>query len=87
MVLDQTSATQTWVLMGGRWRRVRACAPPPPMQMRFAWWPFHPVGYALLSSYATHILWLLMLLSSLITTAIVRYGGRRLYSVASSSSV
>lgn len=49
------------------------------MQMRFAWWPFHPVGYALLSSYATHILWLPMLLSWLIKTAIVRYGGWRLY--------
>ncbi|NPV46385.1 MAG: hypothetical protein HPY69_05485 [Armatimonadetes bacterium] len=47
------------------------------MQMRFVWWPFHPVGYALLSSYVTHILWLPMLLSWVLKAALLRYGGWR----------
>jgi hypothetical protein len=47
------------------------------MQMRFAWWPFHPVGYALVSSYITHILWWPMLLSWMLKTVLLRYGGWR----------
>jgi hypothetical protein len=49
------------------------------MQLRHAWWPFHPVGYALLSSYTTHILWWPMLLSWLLKTVLLRYGGWQSY--------
>jgi hypothetical protein len=49
------------------------------MRTRFLGWPFHPVGYALTSAYATHILWLSMLLAWIIKSLIVRYGGLRLY--------
>jgi hypothetical protein len=47
------------------------------MQMRFTWWPFHPVGYALVSSYVTHILWWPMLLGWLLKAVLLRYGGWR----------
>lgn len=49
------------------------------MRTRFLWWPFHPVGYALTSAYATHILWLSMLLAWIIKSLVVRYGGLRFY--------
>jgi hypothetical protein len=49
------------------------------MQTRFLWWPFHPVGYALLSAYATHILWLPMLISWVLKSLVLRYGGWRVY--------
>lgn len=49
------------------------------MRTRFLGWPFHPVGYALTSAYATHILWLSMLLAWILKSLIVRYGGLRLY--------
>jgi len=49
------------------------------MRTRFLWWPFHPVGYALTSAYATHILWLSMLIAWTIKSLVVRYGGLRFY--------
>lgn len=49
------------------------------MQMRFARWPFHPVGYALLSAYVTHILWWPLLLSWMLKVVLLRYGGWRMY--------
>ena len=49
------------------------------MQMRFLWWPFHPVGYAVLSGYAAHILWLPMLLCWGLKSLVLRYGGWRMY--------
>jgi hypothetical protein len=49
------------------------------MRTRFLGWPFHPVGYALTSAYATHILWLSMLLAWIVKSLVVRYGGLRLY--------
>lgn len=49
------------------------------LRMRFFWFPFHPVGYAVSSSWSMHQLWLCMFIAWLIKLLLLRYGGLRLY--------
>ena len=49
------------------------------MRMRFAWWPFHPVGYAVSGSWSMDQLWFPMFVSWLIKRTILRYGGAGSY--------
>ena len=42
-------------------------------------WPFHPVAYALSASWSIHLVWTPMLIAWLLKTAVLRYGGLRLY--------
>ncbi len=48
-------------------------------RMRFFWFPFHPVGFAISSSWAMHQLWVCMLIAWTIKILLLRYGGLRLY--------
>ena len=47
------------------------------MRMRFLWWPFHPAGYALATSYAMDYFWSVCLVTWVLKSAILRYGGLR----------
>lgn len=49
------------------------------LRMRIGWFPFHPVGYAVSSSWSMHRLWLPMFIAWSIKLIILRYGGLRLY--------
>jgi len=49
------------------------------LRMRVGWFPFHPVGYAVSSSWSMHLLWLPMFIAWLIKLTILRYGGLKLY--------
>jgi len=49
------------------------------LRMRFSWFPFHPVGYAISSSWSMHQLWLCMFIAWLIKLLLLRYGGLKLY--------
>ncbi|HIE51008.1 MAG TPA: hypothetical protein EYP85_04555 [Armatimonadetes bacterium] len=49
------------------------------MRLRFLGWPFHPIGYAISSSWSINLVWFPLFLSWLIKLAAVRYGGLRLY--------
>lgn len=49
------------------------------LRMRIGWFPFHPVGYAVSSSWSMHRLWLAMFIAWMIKLLILRYGGLRLY--------
>jgi len=49
------------------------------MRMRFAWWPFHPVGYAVSGSWSMEQLWFPMFVSWFLKWVILRYGGARAY--------
>jgi hypothetical protein len=49
------------------------------MRTTFIWWPLHPVGYAVSSSWSMNLLWMPMLIAWAIKVAILRYGGLRLY--------
>jgi len=49
------------------------------MRMRFFWWPFHPIGYAIAYSWDMNLLWFPIMLSFIAKTIILRYGGFSLY--------
>ncbi|NLO74982.1 MAG: hypothetical protein GX100_12845 [candidate division WS1 bacterium] len=45
------------------------------MRARFIWWPFYPVGYLLTGSYGVLRMWFPILITWLIKSGILRYGG------------
>ena len=49
------------------------------LRTTFLWWPLHPVGYAVSSSWSMNLLWMPMLIAWIIKLAVLRYGGLRLY--------
>jgi hypothetical protein len=49
------------------------------MRTRFAWWPFHPVGYAVSGSWSMGLLWGPLLIAWVIKILVLRWGGLRLY--------
>ena len=49
------------------------------LRMRFYWWPFHPVGYAVSSSWSLNIIWLPLLIAWIVKLLLLRYGGLKLY--------
>ena len=49
------------------------------MRSRFAWWPFHPIGYVLSGTPTTWLSWMPFLIGWLIKLVTLRYGGLRLY--------
>jgi len=49
------------------------------MRTRFAWWPFHPLGYAMGAAWPAIVYWFSMFLAWLVKLFMLRYGGIRLY--------
>ncbi len=49
------------------------------LRVRLAWFPFHPVGYAVSSSWSLSLLWLPLLIAWIIKLFLLRYGGLRAY--------
>lgn len=49
------------------------------MRVRYVGWPFHPLGYALCASWTTMVFWFPMLVAWLLKSAVMHYGGMRLY--------
>jgi len=43
----------------------------------FVWWPLHPIGFALASSFAIHVLWFPFFLGWLLKGLTLRFGGLR----------
>ena len=52
------------------------------LRMRFFGFPFHPVGYAVSSSWSMHQLWMCMFIAWLVKFILLRYGGLKLYRAA-----
>ncbi|MGC4045478.1 MAG: hypothetical protein QM758_16930 [Armatimonas sp.] len=48
-------------------------------RVKLAWWPFHPIGYAISGSWSMNLVWMPLLFAWVIKGAILRYGGVRLY--------
>lgn len=46
---------------------------------RFVGWPLHPVAYALSASWSINWVWMPMLIAWVLKSAVLRYGGLRLY--------
>ena len=47
------------------------------MRIRFLWWPFHPVGYALSMNFGVDYIWFTLVIGSALKWAILRFGGLR----------
>ena len=45
------------------------------MRMRLFWWPFHPAGFAISSSWSMNVFWFSIFVSSVIKWIILRHGG------------
>jgi hypothetical protein len=52
------------------------------LRVNFIWWPFHPVGYAISSSWSMNCLWLPILIAWLIKAVILRYAGYKAFQEA-----
>jgi len=49
------------------------------MRMWFAWWPFHPAGFAVSGSWSMEQLWFPMFVSWALKAVILRYGGAKAF--------
>jgi len=49
------------------------------MRVRFFWWPFHPLAYAVSSSFEINLVWMPLFIAWGIKSALLRYGGMRTY--------
>lgn len=44
-------------------------------RMRFVWWPFHPAGFAISTSWGMNVTWGCLFMSWFIKLIILKYGG------------
>lgn len=49
------------------------------LRLRMSWFPFHPVGYAVSSSWSLSLLWLPLMVAWILKLVILRYGGLKAY--------
>jgi len=52
------------------------------MRVRFVWWPFHPLAFAVSGSWEMNLLWTPLLIAWVVKTVILRYGGVKTYSAS-----
>ncbi len=50
------------------------------MRTRFPWWPFHPLGFAVTSSWEINLVWMPLFIAWVLKLVILRYGGRQGFS-------
>ena len=51
------------------------------MKLRMTWWPFHPLGFAISTSYSIGTLWLPLMIAWAAKSLTLRFGGLRTYGV------
>jgi len=49
------------------------------MRVRLAWWPFHPLAYAVSGSWEMNLVWVPLLIAYIVKVIIFRYGGIQSY--------
>ena len=47
------------------------------MRLKFLWWPFHPVGYALSMNFGVDYIWFTIVIASFLKWSILKFGGLR----------
>lgn len=52
------------------------------MRLKYMWWPFHPLGFAVSGNWEMNLVWMPLLIAWLLKTAIVKYGGHKAYQQA-----
>jgi hypothetical protein len=50
------------------------------MRTRFPWWPFHPLAFAVTSSWEINLVWMPLFIAWVLKVVILRYGGRQGFS-------
>jgi uncharacterized protein DUF6785/uncharacterized protein DUF6784 len=48
-------------------------------RIRFPWWPFHPIGYVITSSWSINLVWMPLFIAWILKGLLLRYGGVKLY--------
>ena len=48
-------------------------------RIRFPWWPLHPIGYAISSSWSINLVWMPLFIAWIAKGVLMRYGGVGLY--------
>jgi hypothetical protein len=46
------------------------------MRVRFTWWPFHPLAYAVTSAWEMNLVWMPLFIAWVLKVVILRYSGR-----------
>ena len=49
------------------------------MRVQFAWWPFHPLAYAVSGSWEMNLLWMPLFVAWAVKSTLLRYGGMKMY--------
>ncbi len=52
------------------------------MRMKFFWWPFHPAGFAITTSWGMNIIWSCLFVSWLLKWTILKFGGLKMHQKA-----
>jgi len=52
------------------------------MRLRYMWWPFHPLGFAVSGNWEMNLVWMPLLVAWILKTCIVKYGSHKLYQQA-----
>jgi hypothetical protein len=52
------------------------------MRMKFMWWPFHPLGFAISGNWEMNLVWMPLMIAWVLKTVIIKYGGHKTYSRA-----
>ena len=50
------------------------------MRMKFMWWPFHPLGFAISGNWEMNLVWMPLLIAWSIKSLVIKYGGHKAYS-------
>ena len=45
------------------------------MRVRYPWWPFHPLGFAVTASWEINLVWMPLFIAWVLKLIILRYGG------------
>jgi hypothetical protein len=48
-------------------------------RQRFAWWPLHPIGYAVANTGSLNYMWMPFFIAWILKSVVLRYGGMQLY--------
>jgi len=52
------------------------------MRLKYMWWPFHPLGFAVSGNWEMNLVWMPLLIAWGLKTVIVKYGGHKTYQQA-----
>ncbi|NLC57828.1 MAG: hypothetical protein GX774_13410 [Armatimonadetes bacterium] len=66
---------ERWAMLYG----LVVCGALSALRVRFLWWPFHPIGYAISGSWSMNLLWMPMFLAWIAKGSVLKWGGLKLY--------